>query len=673
MHYVDSIKGSKQPGSSVSVVSSFGGALKRVSSYAAMTAVAATVGGGAAWAQCTSTNNSADIINFAPFAKASTVNSIVSTMNTVHLGSLAQSSALVGSPSNPGQDQPGAGRWTRVIGGSVETEGTSTANVATVILNGPNAGTVNAGTVTCNTAVQQDFWTHQFGFDLARHNFAGGASMHFGFTGGYTEVSSKDKTAAGPVIPGGSFEADSQIPFAGLYGAFYSGPLTIDAQLRGDFIRSQLTDPITAMQGQDHSATSTAFLLNAAYRFDLPNRWFIEPSIGGVWSIAIVDDIQVPGQFAAGDLTGSSPGLLRTDDVYSALGRASVRVGTTIVADRFAWQPFLVASVFHEFAGNVTSQFFGNDALALPPPNIQQFASAGEITTTRIGTYGHVGVGIAGVLLNTGWLGYARVDYRAGDNIESLTANAGLRYQFEGDRGVAGSVKDGGGPERPIYNWTGFHASLVSGAVWGESEWQLAFNDAPIAGATTDPAITGYAIGGQIGYDKQIGSTVIGIAADYSFADVEAGQGCPGNAGFFLTCKTSVDNLAFITGRLGFAMDRTLIYVRGGLAIADVEQSISFNLNHVPAPIIVPNGTLLKSTETQIGWTAGGGIEFAFSDRWSASAEYMFFDLGTEKFDVQATAGGGIFSTDAETEGSIIRTGLTYRFGHRAESYEALK
>ena len=54
----------------------------------------------------------------------------------------------------------------------------------------------------------------------------------------------------------------------------------------------------------------------------------------------------------------------------------------------------------------------------------------GNLSSTNLGTYGQIGVGIAGQVVNTGWLGYIRADYRDGDNIEGYSVNGGIRYQF---------------------------------------------------------------------------------------------------------------------------------------------------------------------------------------------------------------------------------------------------
>ena len=54
----------------------------------------------------------------------------------------------------------------------------------------------------------------------------------------------------------------------------------------------------------------------------------------------------------------------------------------------------------------------------------------GTNSTTRVGTYGQYSLGLAAQVANTGWLGFVRVDYKNGDNIEGWTGNAGIRYQF---------------------------------------------------------------------------------------------------------------------------------------------------------------------------------------------------------------------------------------------------
>ena len=444
-----------------------------------------------------------------------------------------------------------------------------------------------------------------------------------------------------------------QVPFAGLYLALSSGNLSIDAQVRGDFYHMDLTDLDQGMSSQPVTARGIAFLWNASYRFDLPNNWFIEPSIGGVSSQTEVDRIEVIGGLnlplsVTPSLT--RPGGIQIDEINSLLGRASLRVGTTFTNGNIAWQPFATGSVFHEFAGNVRT-----DMSTL----VSGFPIAAQSTTSREGTFGHVGLGLAGVILDTGWLGYARVDYRFGENIEGVSVNAGLRYQFTPAGDMKASLKDGGEAEYAgLHDWTGFYLGYYTGVVWGD-ENQLFVT----AGTTTHPKFQGYALGGQVGYNFQIGKLLLGLEADYGFSNAEGGKPCP-NANFF-SCTAEIDNLVFVTGRVGLVRDRAVYYVKGGLAVADVTTGFEQNGGGLTTALLVPNDS---KSETMTGWVIGAGMEFALTDRWSVKGEWMHFDLGTATFGT--TCGSTSCAMRGDVEGEIARVGVNYRFGHRGTNYE---
>ena len=102
------------------------------------------------------------------------------------------------------------------------------------------------------------------------------------------------------------------------------------------------------MKGQ---AQSLSFTAAAAYRIPLPSNWFVEPSFGGVLSQTKVDPIVSPL------VDGIGTSTLRISDINSVLGRASLRIGTSFTQGSITWQPFVAATVLHEFAGerNVNS------------------------------------------------------------------------------------------------------------------------------------------------------------------------------------------------------------------------------------------------------------------------------------------------------------------------------
>ena len=614
--------------------------LTKAARYAALGVMSAAIPIAAATgalAECERPSSPATtVFDFIPLASGTAVSSIIATISSVNTSSLAQSTALVSTPPNPKADQQGGGSWSRVIGGTVETKN-NTTTTATIPI---------ADTVGCRSTTKLDFIGTQAGMDIGKYNFANGGNIHWGFTAGYFDVKAKDKTV-------NTFSSENNVPFAGLYLALSSGKFSMDAQVRGDFYHMDLTDLDQGMSSHPVTARGIAFLWNAAYRFDLPNNWFIEPSIGGVSSRTEVDRIEVIGGVNMPVSVTPSltrPGSIQIDDINSLLGRASVRVGTTFTNGNIAWQPFVTGSVFHEFAGNVRT-----DMSTL----VSGFPLAATSFTSREGTFGHVGLGLAGVILNTGWLGYARVDYRFGDNIEGLSVNAGLRYQFTPAADMkGGSMKDGGGAaDSSLYNWNGFYLGYYTAALWGD-ENQLFTS----SGNPTHPKFQGYALGGQAGYNFQVGKLLLGVEGDYGFSNAEGGKPCP-NANFF-SCTAEIDNLVFVTGRVGLVRDRAVYYLKGGLAIADVTTGFEQNGGGLSTFPLVPND---HKTETMTGWALGAGMEFAITDRWSVKGEWMHFDLGS------ATFGTTCPSTDCtmrgKVEGDIARVGVNYHFGQRDANY----
>ncbi len=533
------------------------------------------------------------------------------------------------------------------------------------------------GTQTCHTTMRQDYWGTQVGRDISILNQGGsGVNWHAGVMAGYFVVKSKDITPSGtytnpnfpaPIpafplytgtftTPAGSFTADTEVPFAGIYTAATMGGFFFDAQLRWDYYQNSLSDTNNGLLGQQLNAHGISVTANAGYQIKLPSNWFIEPSAGVVWSKVKIDPLLVPGLQQIGGLpgVGYARGIVLVDEIESLLGRATLRIGTNFTSGGIAWQPFATASVFHEFQGDVTatSVAIGNltafDLLAL------QLKSTGGV-----GTYGQFAVGTAFQVLNTGWLGYGRVDYRTGENIEGISVNAGLRYQFAPDASTAWQLSRirGRMRSRP-YNWTGLYAGAFSGSTWGEQHWFTENVGNPPNDTHDNPKFAGYLWGGQIGYNVQTGRWVIGVEGDYGFSNAHGGNACDDNGGifaFFFTCEAEVHRLASVTGRLGYTWDRALFYFKGGLAAGEVTVQTTRNDGLSVSPSFTPtNGT----TKWSNGWTVGGGMEFALTPQWSAKAEYMYYDLGSANYAIDS----GLVA-DAETRGSAVKLGVNYHFG----------
>jgi len=188
----------------------------------------------------------------------------------------------------------------------------------------------------------------------------------------------------------------------------------------------------------------------------------------------------------------------------------------------------------------------------------------------------------------------------------------------------------------PVYNWTGFYIGINGGWGFGHSDWT---NN--ITGATTGNFnINGGLIGGTVGANWQFDSWVLGLEGDFDGSWIDGKSSAVGCA--VVRCETKNKWLATFRGRFGYAADRVLVYLTGGGAFGD----------------IVANTTVNWQSENEAGWTAGAGIEGAFTNNWTARVEYLFVDLQHATF-TPSTPPGPI---TVKFNANLIRFGVDYKF-----------
>jgi len=209
------------------------------------------------------------------------------------------------------------------------------------------------------------------------------------------------------------------------------------------------------------------------------------------------------------------------------------------------------------------------------------------------------------------------------------------------------------------FSWNGCYIGGNIGGGWG-SETASAPTLAPGISVTGDTS--GVIGGGQVGCNYQFAPNwLIGIEGDGFAADIK-GDTTATILGITGTAHVQTDWIASVTGRLGWAVDRWLIYAKGGAAWAGDKYSAD-------VPIFVEH---IEANETRAGWTVGGGVEWAFSQNWSAKVEYDFYDFGTRG----VTFTGTIFGVPEVVPGinvkqtiSTAKFGINYRFGPAAGPY----
>jgi opacity protein-like surface antigen len=593
------------------------------------------------------------------------------------LGNLAtaflsqQGSAFVSAPGDPKPDQEGGGVWTRGVGGQVTNTFTSNA---TGTITSPVGFFNSQANVTCPGSVRETFAGMQVGQDISRLNI-NGWNVHLGTMAGYLASHATDST-------GGT--SDFDVPFFGTYVVATYGRFFADFSVRREFYSASLNSPTVGLVGQRVGAAGLSFSTSAGYNFALANNWFIEPSAGFISSRTNVDSFNISGGVNAQGIVSN----FSTAPIDSEIGRLSVRAGTTIASGNITWQPFGSASIFHEFAGNVTStaSSLPNGAFATACFGIcvsAPIALTGTNSTTRVGTYGQYSLGLAAQVANTGWLGFVRVDYRNGSNIEGWTGNAGIRYQFTPEMIAAVmpfKAKAKAVAYTPVTNWTGFYVGGFLGGVYGNTDIRFV-GDPQNAG--NNPRVAGALGGIEAGYNYQAPNHfVFGVEGDVGPSSLHGARSCGSDAGrdvngitvrfpsAYLNCESTAHWMATAAARLGYAWGRTLYYVKGGGAITDDNVNVSCIFGPVNGAV-TPGGVLgpclnqaggitngFSTSGRRAGWLLGFGTEFDLGKNWSAKAEYDYIDFGSRT----ALASDGVTTLRDSGALSQVKIGVNYRF-----------
>ena len=632
----------------------------------------------AANAACVATGGVAGpaIRQFLGFASSGTTASIISAITTSQTAFQTQSTAFVSAPGNPRPNQEGGGVWGRAIGGQIDTKNTVVLDNVTIQTPGPG-GVVTpvTGSNVCNMETQLDFAGFQVGTDLAKFN-VNGWNLTYGATAGYLGAKAKDQSRGTVFVPTNTvvpatFTNTLEIPFAGIYGAATLGGLFIDGQFRVDYYQSALNDPATPTTGigfhnQLTGARGWSVAGNIGYNHALSNQWFVEPSAGFIHSRTKIDPINYAGTLVYNlPIPGiADPATLRINDVESLIGRASIRVGTVVQAGNWILSPFVTMSVFHEFGDPVTANYQSNFAAVFAPA----FEESGRITTSTLGTWGQVALGVAGQMPGSGWVWYARGDYRFGENVEGWSANAGLRYHYVPEPILAGKMVTKG-PAISVstaVNWTGFYIGASAGGLFTEF-------DVTYPGLTNreEPRVTGVLGGGQFGYNWQSAGSrwIFGLEADGNWSNARGAKGCgtpPANSPFLFTCAGGVDWMVTGTGKIGYAFwDRAYTYVKVGVAAGDVTFQSRCNTGSLPVSVATGGCPVTSDSKTGVGWTAGWGSEFALSQNWSARSETKYFNLETVNLSHPVFGTTGFGRPQAQVDGWISTIGVNYRFPAR--------
>lgn len=214
-------------------------------------------------------------------------------------------------------------------------------------------------------------------------------------------------------------------------------------------------------------------------------------------------------------------------------------------------------------------------------------------------------------------------------------------------------------PVLPPFTWSSCFLGAHAGGGWARQDVTdpaglvevNAFGTTASGVTTAQVNPSGAVVGGQFGCDYQFApSWVAGVEGSASGAAMNGSTtvDLPDVGGAALvTART--DFLASVTGRLGYAVDRWLYYVKGGAAWAGGKYDV------------VGSGFGFEGLDTRDGWTVGAGIEWAFSRNWSARIEYDYYGLGTRTIQMTDSINGfGPAPVDVKESVQTVKLGVNF-------------
>ena len=345
----------------------------------------------------------------------------------------------------------------------------------------------------------------------------------------------------------------------------------------------------------------------------------------------------------------------------------------------------------------------------LPTERLMVYGTGGlAVGETEAYLNGHIdgfGGGISTKFTNWGWTAGAGLEYAVTNNVtlktEYLYVDLGTEELFGDPGGPSGldvdtkfhSIKAGvnflygneggsgadfsySGTSSNPFNWTGLYAGVNGGYGGDKFEHPLDLSEEAVGfiadfldqvldipqefypeefGADADITSSGFFAGGQIGANWQFAPQwVAGVEADAAWSDIKGEVGissdpcCGGYPGADLELGSKVNWFSTMRGRLGFLpTERLLLYGTGGLAVGETESYANLSFGG--------DGGGISKSETNWGWSAGGGFEYAITDNVTFKTEYLYVDLGSmELINIE----DGALTLDTDTHFHTIKAGL---------------
>lgn len=185
-------------------------------------------------------------------------------------------------------------------------------------------------------------------------------------------------------------------------------------------------------------------------------------------------------------------------------------------------------------------------------------------------------------------------------------------------------------PPVPLFSWTGWYAGVNGGGAWGQTDHTVSASAVGLPAVTTGNFdVDGGLAGGTLGYSYQIGQWVLGLETDLDWTNIEGTNSTPIAVGAVAGNVAVTSRLQWLDttrARLGWAFGHVLLYGTGGAAFGGLTATTAASAAGLGAAATAT----LADTQTRFGYTAGGGVEWAFTDNFTVKVEYLYVNLGSQ-------------------------------------------
>jgi outer membrane immunogenic protein len=222
----------------------------------------------------------------------------------------------------------------------------------------------------------------------------------------------------------------------------------------------------------------------------------------------------------------------------------------------------------------------------------------------------------------------------------------------------------------PCPTWTGFYVGIMAGFKLAETDVDVRLTDdwdafpvqrevAEGEGQGADVDADGAELGGLIGFNYQWHNFVFGVEAAGGYLwlrDSDVTNFSIFGQDWNVETSFKTHYLTTIGGRFGYTFCRWMPYVTGGVAIGDID----FEQRYHQHPAFFNQGG--STSETQVGWMVGGGLEFALTDHWHLRGQYQYVDLGSAGFEHDTTDPDFFGHSDIDLREHNVSLAIIYKF-----------